>query len=78
MAVSKPSSLLQLFLPTCPLCQSARAALDRAMTTCHCWVAAEHAMMERLVIDDLLHWARTYRVRCMGNRRVWTAALQFI
>ena len=24
--------------------------------------APEHAMMERLVIDDLLHWAREYRV----------------
>ena len=30
--------------------------------TCGAGVA-EHAMMERLVIDDLLHWARTYRVR---------------
>jgi pullulanase len=24
--------------------------------------APEHAMMERLVVDDLLHWARQYRV----------------
>ena len=24
--------------------------------------ASEHAMMERLVLDDLLHWARQYRV----------------
>lgn len=25
-------------------------------------VATEHAMAERLVIDDITHWARTYKV----------------
>ena len=26
--------------------------------------ATEHLMAERLVIDDITHWARTYKVRC--------------
>lgn len=26
--------------------------------------ATEHLMVERLVIDDITHWARTYKVRC--------------
>ena len=38
-----------------------------AISTCYVdtgvSVPGEHAMMERLIIDDLLHWARTYRVR---------------
>lgn len=28
----------------------------------------EHAMMERLIIDDLLHWAKTYKVCPAGEQ----------
>ena len=33
-------------------------------TSCCCNnTATEHLMVERLVIDDITHWARTYKVR---------------
>ena len=28
----------------------------------------EHVMMERLIIDDLLHWAKTYKVCPTGKQ----------
>lgn len=31
-------------------------------TTCCNNTASEHAMCERLIIDDMLHWARDYKV----------------
>lgn len=57
--------------------QSPRAVLDRIVpgyyhrldangrvvtTTCCANTASEHVMMERLIGDDLVHWARNYRV----------------
>ena len=41
-------------------------------STCCNNTASEHAMMERLVVDDLVHWARAYKVDgfrfdCMGH-----------
>ena len=27
--------------------------------------ASEHAMAERLIVDDLVHWARTYKARML-------------
>ena len=35
---------------------------DICMSTCCNNTASEHAMCERLVIDDMLHWARDYKV----------------
>jgi len=51
------------FIPARLPCQPAWCAWNMTTSACRCRVAAEHAMMERLVIDDLLHWARTYKVR---------------
>lgn len=33
-------------------------------STCCNNTASEHAMMLRLMIDDIVHWARTYKVGC--------------
>ena len=32
------------------------------MSTCCNNTASEHAMCERLVLDDMVHWARNYKV----------------
>lgn len=34
---------------------------DICMSTCCNNTASEHAMCERLVIDDIVHWARDYK-----------------
>lgn len=26
--------------------------------------ASEHAMCERIIVDDLVHWAKSYKARC--------------
>jgi pullulanase/glycogen debranching enzyme len=31
--------------------------------------ASEHAMAERLIVDDLVHWARTYKARTPQLRK---------
>ena len=41
-------------------------------STCCNNTASEHVMMERLIVDDLVHWAKTYKVDgfrfdCMGH-----------
>ena len=35
---------------------------DICMSTCCNNTASEHAMCERLVIDDMVHWAKDYKV----------------
>ena len=35
---------------------------DICMSTCCNNTASEHAMCERLVIDDIVHWAKDYKV----------------
>ena len=35
---------------------------DICMSTCCNNMASEHAMCERLIIDDITHWARNYKV----------------
>lgn len=35
---------------------------DICMSTCCNNTASEHGMCERLVIDDIVHWARDYKV----------------
>ena len=34
---------------------------DTCMSTCCNNTASEHAMCERLVIDDMVHWAKDYK-----------------
>lgn len=36
---------------------------DICMSACCNNTASEHGMCERLVIDDIVHWARDYKVR---------------
>ena len=38
------------------------AILQVCNSTCCNNTAPEHAMMERLIVDDLVHWARSYKV----------------
>lgn len=35
---------------------------DICMSTCCNNTASEHAMCERLVVDDIVHWAKDYKV----------------
>lgn len=35
---------------------------DICMSTCCNNTASEHAMCERLIVDDITHWARNYKV----------------
>ncbi len=35
---------------------------DICMSTCCNNTASEHAMCERLIIDDIVHWAKDYKV----------------
>ena len=39
---------------------------DICMSTCCNNTASEHAMCERLVIDDMLHWAKHYKASACG------------
>ena len=36
-------------------------------STCMNNTASEHAMMERLIVDDLVHWATTYKARTINQ-----------
>lgn len=39
---------------------------DICMSTCCNNTASEHAMCERLVVDDMLHWAKDYKASACG------------
>ena len=41
---------------------------DICMSTCCNNTASEHAMCERLVIDDAVHWARHYKASADAKR----------
>ena len=41
---------------------------DICMSTCCNNTASEHAMCERLVIDDMVHWARHYKASADAKR----------
>ena len=39
-------------------------------STCCNNTATENAMCERLVVDDIVHWARQYKVAVLGNQSI--------
>ena len=55
-----PHSVLDKTVPAYYLRRNLEGAVENS--TCMNNTACEHYMMDRLVVDDLLHWATNYKV----------------
>lgn len=47
-------------------------------STCVNNTASEHFMVERLIVDDLLHWAVDYKVRVYSSNGVLNTSKQLL